>query len=232
MKTRNIKYILALIVGLPIGLAEAKKLPSVNVAAIHIHQKELIGAKRAIASVHTEDESEVNHAIAQIVFEETRKSLPEAHKSQASKISKTIIEQANKYEMDPLFLIAVIKHESYFDPEMVGSFKEIGLMQIKPTTAEWLNKDVGLKSIDLRDPIINIKLGAAFFSQLRSKFAKDSRLYIAAYNMGAANVYKLLRNNKKPKDYAMKVMKNYMDLIETLEISLMKEPFPVKFAKN
>lgn len=215
------------------NISEAKGLPVVNLEATHSHQQELVGKKRAIASLTSKREaSSVNQAISQLVFEETLKSLPESYKSQANKISKTIIDEANKYEMDPLFLIAVIKHESYFDPQMVGSFKEVGLMQIKPTTAEWLNKKMGLPSLDLRDPVINIKLGTFFFSQLRGKFAKDSKLYIAAYNMGAANVRKLLKNNKKPKEYAVKVMKNYMDLIETLEVALMKEPFPLKVAKN
>jgi soluble lytic murein transglycosylase len=234
-----IRLVVSIIFGQLTGpaLSEAKGLPQVNLTATHTHQKELIGAKRTLASLknslnNTAEAGFVNKAISQVVLDETVHSLPESYKPQAAQIAKTIIEEANKYEMDPLFLIAVIKHESYFNPEMIGLFKEVGLMQIKPDTAAWLNKKVGLKSLDLRDPVINIKLGAAFFNQLRLKFSKDSKLYIAAYNMGAANVRKLLRNNKKPKDYALKVMKNYVDLIGTLEVALMKEPFPMKVANN
>lgn len=214
-------------------ISEAKSLPRVNLSATHMHQRELVGTKRALASLTNKKESTtVNAILAQIVLEETQRSLPASYKPQAKKIAKAIINEANKYEMDPLFLIAVIKHESYFDPEMIGPFKEIGLMQIKPSTATWLNEKIKLPTVDLRDPVINIILGAAFFNQLRERFDKNSRLYISAYNMGPANVRKLLRNNKKPKEYAIKVMKNYLTLIETLEVALMKEPFPVKIAKN
>lgn len=242
MKTRNetlsrIKIaplITCLFLGLVISTdySEAASLPKVNLSAVNTHQKELVGKRRMIgALVKGGQQKKISQSISQLVLEETQNSLPEEFKKNSRTIAQTIIEEANKFSMDPLFLLAVIKHESHFNPTIVGTFKEIGLMQIKPDTALWIGKKIHMSSPNLYDPATNIKIGAAFFGLLRNKFEKDSRLYISAYNMGAANTRKLLKNNKRPKEYASKVMKIYMDLVDTLELSLMNEPFP-KVANN
>lgn len=212
-----------------LNMAEASKATSsVNIQAVRSHQKELVGSKRAPASVQgTIKPKKVKKAISQLVLEEATVYLPEEYRGIAPEVAKTIIKEANRYQMDPLFLVAVIKRESSFNPTMLGSFQEEGLMQIKPSTANWLNDKLklGIKKMNLLDPLVNIKVGTAFFNYLRDRFEKDSLLYISAYNMGVANVNKLLKKNEKPKIYASKVMENYIELLEMLEISLMSGPF-------
>ena len=44
---------------------------------------------------------------------------------------------AEKYNIDPLLVAAVIREESRFDPQAVSSAEAIGLMQIKYDTAVW-----------------------------------------------------------------------------------------------
>jgi soluble lytic murein transglycosylase len=104
-------------------------------------------------------------------------------------------------------------NESSFNPGTHGSFGEIGLMQIKPSTAEWIAAKYKLTYMganDLEDPVENIKLGSAFLSWLREKYDNHGRLYLSAYNMGPGNVKSALERNIWPKEYASRVMEHYI----------------------
>lgn len=141
--------------------------------------------------------------------------LPKAHKSKAQAITNVIIEEAANNSLDPYFIMAMITGESSFNPEAVGSVGEIGLMQIRPTTAKWIAKKKKLKwagKSTLLDPIVNIKLGTAYIAWLREKFSKHGQLYLAAYNMGPRSVNNAVERNVWPKVYPKHVMKNYFAL--------------------
>jgi soluble lytic murein transglycosylase len=174
------------------------------------HAKELLGKSYKKSAVRL---SEKKVDLSQFLTETTRHFLPKAYKSQAPKIAKALENEANKYELDPIFLMAVIQNESSFNPTKKGSFGEIGLMQIKPKTAEWLAKEYKLSYKNektLSDPVSNIKLGAAFVDKLRTQFDSESRLYLSAYNIGAKKVRFLVSKNKTPKEYVIAVMKRYL----------------------
>ncbi len=148
-----------------------------------------------------------------MVYRWTRKQLPKAFKKDHMKIAQAIIDQSLKYEFDPIFLLAVISNESKFDPRIVGAVGEIGLMQIRPNTAKWIAELKGLKyrgKKSLRDPVTNIRIGAAFLAFLREEFDSHARLYLAAYNMGQGNVRYALSRKVWPKDYAANVMHHYV----------------------
>lgn len=139
--------------------------------------------------------------------------LPKAHKNKATKIARTIIEEATKYKLDPYFVMAVISGESSFNPHAIGPVGEIGLMQIRFTTGEWMANILKTKwngESTLRDPVQNIKLGVAYLSWLREKFQGHGQLYLAAYNMGAKSVKNAVSRNVYPKDYPKHVMKRYI----------------------
>lgn len=142
-----------------------------------------------------------------------KERLPKAHKNKATKIARTIIEEATKYKLDPYFVMAVISGESSFNPHAVGPVGEIGLMQIRFTTGEWMANLLKTKwngESTLRDPVQNIKLGVAYLSWLREKFQGHGQLYLAAYNMGAKSVKNAVSRNVYPKDYPKHVMKRYI----------------------
>ena len=89
---------------------------------------------------------------------------------------------------------------------------ERGLMQILPTTAAWMARKMGLRApFDLRDPATNIKIGAAYLSHLRTMFRKVSVRYVGAYNMGAANVRRLIADDAEPTVYPRKVLGHYRE---------------------
>ena len=180
------------------------------------HARELLGASYKKSVVR---HSEKTADISEFVKEATQRFLPKPFKNQASKIAKSILAESEKYGFDPLFLVAIIQNESSFNPRQKGSFGEIGLMQIKPDTAQWLSDSLHIKYKDeksLYDPETNIKLGSAFINKLRNQFDSHSRLYLSAYNIGAKKVRNMVDKNKTPKEYVMAVMKRYVAIYSGL----------------
>lgn len=196
-------------------------LPSVDLQSIFEHQKELVGRKRLPTAFQENKNAE--QIVSQVVLEIVRESLPKKYKGQSEKITKTIILEANKYGMDPLLLTSVIKHESNFNPLAIGMVGEIGLMQIRPTTAKWLNDEFKIvKQVNLKNPVTNIKIGAYFLNKLRNKFDQNGRHYLSAYNMGATKLRKKLKENITPKEYVGNVMKHYVKYMDRLETAAAK----------
>ena len=131
---------------------------------------------------------------------------------ESSRVTRAIINSSLRHGFDPLLLLAVIENESRFNPTVVGTHGEIGLMQLKPDTAEWISKKAHIrwKGADtLRDPVANIRIGAAYLSMLRSKFGFDKDLYLAAYNMGVKNLNRLLNGKGHPQIYPQKTIEHY-----------------------
>jgi soluble lytic murein transglycosylase len=115
--------------------------------------------------------------------------------------------------------MAVIQTESQFNPNIVGSHGEIGLMQIKPDTAKWIaqKENITFKGkATLKSPTMNIKIGIAYLAFLRGHFQGSAHRYVSAYNMGPGNVKRLLAQAKQPREYATRVMTNYNDIYRML----------------
>ena len=181
------------------------------------HAQELMGSVYGRSVVRTGEQiKKVNGSI----YRWTRTSLPKKFKNHSDKLAQVIIDEAHRYGFDPIFLLAVIQTESSFNPSMIGGVGEIGLMQIRPETAEWITKKTGLKwtgAKSLHDPATNVRIGCAYLNWLREKFDSHARLYLAAYNMGQNNVRELLQQDKWPKEYPSRVMQNYVTFYEDLK---------------
>lgn len=178
------------------------------------HAKELLGSRYKKSTVKN---GESIKKINKLVYATVKERLPGAFQDKREKIAQTIIDEAYKYKFDPIFILSVIQSESSFRPHLLGSFTEIGLMQIKPTTAAWIAKKMNLKykgDKDLFDPVKNIRIGSAFLSYLRDRFDSHAQLYLSAYNMGQGNVDQALEQNIWPKDYVGRVMKQYVEFYE------------------
>lgn len=109
-----------------------------------------------------------------------------------------LIEHYGKEYNVPTYLIAaVIKVESGFDPQAESGVGARGLMQMMPSTFEWLTGDEHLGEFlpksKLYDPEVSIRYGVYYLHYLQSKFQNwDTAL--AAYNGGEGNVAKWLTN--------------------------------------
>lgn len=173
------------------------------------HAKELLGKhyKKSIAAKF-DKETVLNTELLHIV--ET--SLPKKYVAKSEKITKALLSEANRYDIDPVFLLSIIKTESNFNPLAVGTSGEIGLMQLMPKTGEYIAKKIDMKyrgARTLRDPVKNIKLGAAYFHYLREKFDGKAFRYVPAYNVGPGKVTKAESRKDIPKIYPERVIKHY-----------------------
>jgi soluble lytic murein transglycosylase len=100
-------------------------------------------------------------------------------------------EAAVMYNIDPLLILAVMREESNFSPTAVSSSGARGLMQLLPSTAEWimeskLNRSFSEETLD--EPEVNITLGAWYLAHLLDQFDSDLARTVAAYNGGPGNL--------------------------------------------
>lgn len=118
-----------------------------------------------------------------------------------------------EYSVEPSLALAVIWTESKFRPAAVSSAGASGLMQIMPTTAEWLAGQVGEDYSDekLFEPEFNIRLGIYYLSYLQRSF--DGDYVLAAYNAGEGNVKKWLEAGG---EIRFAETKNYVDKVNAI----------------
>lgn len=91
---------------------------------------------------------------------------------------------ADKYEVDPALVRAVIHAESAFNYKAISKAGAQGLMQLMPGTA----KDLGVHNAFNANQ--NIEGGVKYLAQLLSEFDGDIQLATAAYNAGPNAVKK------------------------------------------
>jgi soluble lytic murein transglycosylase len=128
-------------------------------------------------------------------------------------IAQVIFDESKDNAIDPMLILAIIKVESEFRPEAVSQRGARGLMQVLPIVADHLGqKTAEGKSIHpdvLHDPVLNIRLGVSYLSELRKQF-RDLRLALTAYNWGPTELQKKLDENEPiPFEYASKVLAAY-----------------------
>ncbi len=106
------------------------------------------------------------------------------------KYAETIREASRRYNLDPLFLVAVIYQESRFDPGARSRTGVRGLMQITSDTADFLGVE------DRLDPHQSIIGGARYLQMLAERMDRIGItswdkwfMTLAAYNQGPGHVY-------------------------------------------
>lgn len=140
-------------------------------------------------------------------------------------LASIITEQAELHNLDPLLVIALIHVESTFNTNAQSHKGAKGLMQLLPNTARYINKktDKGIpENSNLFDAKTNIALGTAYMEYLLNKTNGNLKYALAAYNMGPANMFRAKRENKVPKAYSNKVLKEYAKLqkaVDTINVA-------------
>ncbi|MCX7679144.1 MAG: lytic transglycosylase domain-containing protein [Spirochaetes bacterium] len=97
---------------------------------------------------------------------------------------------SKKYGFDIPTMYAIIRAESLYNHEALSPAGAVGLMQIMPSTARHIAKELGLESYNLKDPCTSIEMGAYYFKKLEKAYNGKLELMIAAYNAGPTNVSK------------------------------------------
>lgn len=126
-----------------------------------------------------------------------------------NKYANYVLASANRYQIKPELIFAVIETESSFNPFAVSSSNAYGLMQIMPQTAgkdvyQRILKKSGVPSKQtLFKAEQNIEIGTAYLHILEQQYLKtinsaQSKHYamISAYNGGAGNVFKTFDSNR------------------------------------
>ena len=108
-----------------------------------------------------------------------------------------VLKYSIEYSVPTELVFAVIKVESDFDANAVSSAGAVGLMQMLPSTYEWLTTILGeeYSETDLYIPETNIKYGTYYLSYLYSRFDSWEKALIA-YNWGEGNFSKFLENEE------------------------------------
>lgn len=114
-----------------------------------------------------------------------------------------IIRAATKHEVDAALVKAVIRTESYFNPNATSRVGASGLMQLMPQTA----KLYGVT--DLYSPRQNIDAGVRHLKYLLARYRNKVTFAIAAYNAGedAVEKYKGIPPYRETQNYVRKVLK-------------------------
>lgn len=140
----------------------------------------------------------------------SRKSQNEGDESVQGKFAEIIQQAAQKYNVDPRLIQAVIRAESNFNPKATSSAGAMGLMQLMPATA------AGLGVTDPYDPKDNIFGGTKFLARLLQKYKNDISLALAAYNAGpgAVDRYGGIPPYSETRIYVQRVLQYYQSAQE------------------
>lgn len=169
-----------------IALFNDSWLPPVNApAAAPAHQ-------RKTDMFHTEM-ARINDAIRQEFF------------ANAVPFGDLIHEKAQKYDVDPALVAAVVETESKFHPQAHSAVGARGLMQLMPRTGAWLG------ATNLYDPEQNVDAGVRYLKYLQDRFDGNLKKAIAAYNGGEGNVqrYGGVPPFRETRSYVKKVLTRY-----------------------
>ncbi|MGB0721615.1 MAG: murein transglycosylase domain-containing protein [Gammaproteobacteria bacterium] len=166
----------------------------------------LVFAQGVVAQGITTRQGKGGKAIHSVRLPMVRQAL----QHQAQRYRPLVVNNSQRYGVDPSLIYAIIETESAFNPYAVSSAPAFGLMQLVPTTGgrdayRFVERRDGVPSQDeLFTPPRNIELGTAYLHILFNRYLKDvrdplSREYcvISAYNGGAGNVLKTFHSDRK-----------------------------------
>lgn len=109
-------------------------------------------------------------------------------------------------------VMAMIEHESGFDPEAVSPTDDYGLMQINAVNHEWLKEEY--RCADMMNPYQNVFCGISIISSYVDKYGELDKA-LMAYNMGNYGAQKAWKNGVTSIAYSeeiLSLMKEYEEV--------------------
>ena len=136
-----------------------------------------------------------------------------------------VLAEAEKYDLDPLLMFALIRQESLFEGFAVSSASAQGLMQIWPPTGEDIAAQLAwpdYRPSDLQRPFVNVAFGTWLLRDELDRFNNDKYAVLAAYNAGSGralswqqesqgdpDLFLELINMTEPRIYIERIFENY-----------------------
>jgi soluble lytic murein transglycosylase len=145
------------------------------------------------APARPEADPDLDAVRARLARHARRTGLSEA---ELAALAHALVEESRRHRLDPRLVLAVVHVESRYDTFAVSDKDAMGLMQILPSTGEWLAPQVGVPwhgPHTLFDPIANVRLGVAYLRMLLDRYDGDLSAALVAYNWGPGHVDGRLR---------------------------------------
>jgi soluble lytic murein transglycosylase len=104
--------------------------------------------------------------------------------------------EATKHGVNPWALWALMRQESFYDPQAVSRAGALGLMQVMPATLQRIVTESGTPGVAadaLFVPRVNIATGTRFFSDRLDEFSRQLVPTLASYNAGETKSWEWLR---------------------------------------
>ncbi|MCX5804936.1 MAG: lytic transglycosylase domain-containing protein [Proteobacteria bacterium] len=127
-------------------------------------------------------------------------------------VATMIYKESGQNNLDYRLILAIMKIESNFKHKAVSSKGARGLLQVKPSHAKFIARDMGIawhgaKTLD--EPDKNIKIGIHFFSELMEDF-ENINMALHAYNMGPTRLKEIMsEKSKQEKGFSKLVLREY-----------------------
>lgn len=133
--------------------------------------------------------------------------------------------------LDWRLVSAVIYHESKFDNDVRSHRGAAGLMQMMPSTAEWLG------AADITDPIEGVRVGTLYLKQMHNAYRRHTddpeerlKFALAAYNAGIGRVRDCI-NYARYRGVDPSVWDNIVAIIPEMDDEAILELDTVKFGR-
>jgi soluble lytic murein transglycosylase-like protein len=124
----------------------------------------------------------------------------------ARELAQKIVDMALAEGIDPELGFRMIRVESGFKATARGARGAAGLLQLMPSTARTVDREVDTRK-ELLDPATNLRVGFRYLHQMIERYDGDVRLGVLAYNRGEIAVDRALRSGRDPENgYSHKVL--------------------------
>ena len=112
--------------------------------------------------------------------------------------ARQIHDVARAEGIDPELGFRLVRVESAFNPQARSRVGALGLTQLMPATARWLQR--GITRQGILEPETNLRIGFRYLRSLIAKYDGDLQLALLAYNRGDGAVDRDLRRGRNPEN--------------------------------
>ncbi|MCL4417470.1 MAG: tetratricopeptide repeat protein [Actinobacteria bacterium] len=165
------------------GELEQNNLSILEISTLYLEAKDYLNSQKLIAKYFSKLKSNLDKPYKDYIY---YLLYPYGFKEYIDKYSK-------QFNIDPLFVLAVIREESRFQPDAGSYAGALGLMQIIPKTGKGIASQLGIAKFDnqmLLDPELSIKMGAYYLSRQLESFNQNKYYAAGAYNGGPGSMNK------------------------------------------
>jgi soluble lytic murein transglycosylase-like protein len=123
-------------------------------------------------------------------------------------MARIVVKHSERYKVPVNLVLSVMTVESHFVPTAVSNVGAQGLMQVMPSTAAEIAKELRASAYDPFELDWGIRAGTYYLRKMLKTFNGDIDLAVKAYNAGAANTSKSI-SPPETVDYHKSVMGLY-----------------------